>query len=423
MTCPLAARPDLRRQRHGRRTSSLVRWVLAVVRRARHRRPDRLRPRRRTATTAGRPSPAHGRVVRRPRLSDVTAAVEAAERAAGTRGRRASLDALIPMVTLVVLLSLTIVLFGIGATDGPLQVALFASALVAGLVALKNGHTVGRDQRRRHRRRQLGDGRDLHPPRRRRPDRHVEHGRDDPDGRRLRHRAAPAGDLLRRGRADLRARRHGDRQLVDDGRDPRRRLHRHGTDPRRVHDDRRRRHHLGRLHGRQDVAAVGDDGARPEPRRRRHDRRAHPGDALDGRARRSASRSASSSCSGFTERHRRRARSTRRSHATRSTRCSPSRRSTCCRSSLLVVLAHQEGAAVPRHLRHRGLHRRARLLHPARRRAGLRRRARTRAASSTASRRSTRSMANGFVLDERQRDDRRRCSPAAAWRACSPRSG
>ena len=51
------------------------------------------------------------------------------------------LDALIPMVVLIVLLSLTIVLFGIGATDGPLQVALFASALVAGLVALKNGHT------------------------------------------------------------------------------------------------------------------------------------------------------------------------------------------------------------------------------------------------------------------------------------------
>jgi Na+:H+ antiporter, NhaC family len=50
-------------------------------------------------------------------------------------------DALIPLATLVVLLSLTIVLFGVGATDGPLQVALLASALVAGLVAYKNGHT------------------------------------------------------------------------------------------------------------------------------------------------------------------------------------------------------------------------------------------------------------------------------------------
>ena len=51
-------------------------------------------------------------------------------------------DALIPMVTLVVLLATTIVLFGVDATEGPLQVALFASALVAGAVALKNGHSV-----------------------------------------------------------------------------------------------------------------------------------------------------------------------------------------------------------------------------------------------------------------------------------------
>ena len=50
-------------------------------------------------------------------------------------------DALIPMITLVILLSLTIVLFGIAATDGPLQVALLGSALVAGGVALKNGYT------------------------------------------------------------------------------------------------------------------------------------------------------------------------------------------------------------------------------------------------------------------------------------------
>ena len=51
------------------------------------------------------------------------------------------LDALIPLVFLIVMMSLTIVLFGIGATDGALQVALMASAVVAGLVALKNGYT------------------------------------------------------------------------------------------------------------------------------------------------------------------------------------------------------------------------------------------------------------------------------------------
>ena len=42
---------------------------------------------------------------------------------------------------LIGLLALTIVLFGIDATDGPLQVALLASAVFAGLVALKNGYT------------------------------------------------------------------------------------------------------------------------------------------------------------------------------------------------------------------------------------------------------------------------------------------
>lgn len=52
------------------------------------------------------------------------------------------LDAVAPVIVLVVLLTLTIVLFGIDAAAGPLQVALLASAVFAGLVALKNGHTV-----------------------------------------------------------------------------------------------------------------------------------------------------------------------------------------------------------------------------------------------------------------------------------------
>lgn len=49
-------------------------------------------------------------------------------------------DALVPLVVLVALLTLTIVLFGIDAATGPLQVALFASAMVAALMAYKNGH-------------------------------------------------------------------------------------------------------------------------------------------------------------------------------------------------------------------------------------------------------------------------------------------
>ena len=54
------------------------------------------------------------------------------------------LDALIPVVVLIVLLTLTIVLFGIDAANGPLQVALLTSAMVAGLVAFKNGYSAAR---------------------------------------------------------------------------------------------------------------------------------------------------------------------------------------------------------------------------------------------------------------------------------------
>jgi NhaC family Na+:H+ antiporter len=51
------------------------------------------------------------------------------------------LDALAPVVVLIGLIVLTIVLFGVGAADGPLQVALFLSATFAAVVAYKNGHT------------------------------------------------------------------------------------------------------------------------------------------------------------------------------------------------------------------------------------------------------------------------------------------
>src|SRR6478609_5289168 len=52
------------------------------------------------------------------------------------------LDALAPVVVLIGLLALTIALFGVSATDGPLQVALLLSAAFASLVAFKNGYTV-----------------------------------------------------------------------------------------------------------------------------------------------------------------------------------------------------------------------------------------------------------------------------------------
>jgi len=45
------------------------------------------------------------------------------------------------VVVLIGLIVLTIVLFGTGAADGPLQVALFLSATFAAVFAYKNGHT------------------------------------------------------------------------------------------------------------------------------------------------------------------------------------------------------------------------------------------------------------------------------------------
>jgi Na+:H+ antiporter, NhaC family len=50
-------------------------------------------------------------------------------------------DALIPLLFMILLLAASIVLFGLDAAAGPLQVALFMSAVVAAVVAHKNGHS------------------------------------------------------------------------------------------------------------------------------------------------------------------------------------------------------------------------------------------------------------------------------------------
>ncbi len=52
------------------------------------------------------------------------------------------LDALLPVIVLIGLLATTIALFGVDATNGPLQVALLISAAFASLIAFKNGFTV-----------------------------------------------------------------------------------------------------------------------------------------------------------------------------------------------------------------------------------------------------------------------------------------
>jgi NhaC family Na+:H+ antiporter len=50
-------------------------------------------------------------------------------------------DALIPMLFLVLTIALSIILYGIDSTAGPLQVALLMSAVVGALIAHKNGHS------------------------------------------------------------------------------------------------------------------------------------------------------------------------------------------------------------------------------------------------------------------------------------------
>jgi NhaC family Na+:H+ antiporter len=50
------------------------------------------------------------------------------------------LDALIPLVALVVLIGGAVALFGVDAVDGPIPVALILSGMVVALVALKNGY-------------------------------------------------------------------------------------------------------------------------------------------------------------------------------------------------------------------------------------------------------------------------------------------
>jgi NhaC family Na+:H+ antiporter len=50
-------------------------------------------------------------------------------------------DAIVPLVTLAVLIAGSLLLFGLDALDGPIQVALILCVLTAGLIALKNGHS------------------------------------------------------------------------------------------------------------------------------------------------------------------------------------------------------------------------------------------------------------------------------------------
>jgi Na+:H+ antiporter, NhaC family len=50
-------------------------------------------------------------------------------------------DSVLPLVTLAVLIGGSLALFGLDALDGPIQVALVLCAMVAALIAMKNGRT------------------------------------------------------------------------------------------------------------------------------------------------------------------------------------------------------------------------------------------------------------------------------------------
>jgi Na+:H+ antiporter, NhaC family len=70
----------------------------------------------------------------------MTTAGTASERGVEPGPRQPTLtEAVLSVVVLIVLIATTIVLFGTAATDGPLQVALFTSAVIAGLMALRTG--------------------------------------------------------------------------------------------------------------------------------------------------------------------------------------------------------------------------------------------------------------------------------------------
>jgi Na+:H+ antiporter, NhaC family len=59
---------------------------------------------------------------------------------------------MLPVIVLIGLIALTISLFGVSATDGPLQVALLLSSAFASLIAFKERLQLGYDRRRGNRR-------------------------------------------------------------------------------------------------------------------------------------------------------------------------------------------------------------------------------------------------------------------------------
>ena len=132
-------------------------------------------------------------------------------------------EALIAVASLIGLVALSYFLFGDAGAHGPSQVALTVATMIVAFMGWRRGHSLDSLRRGRHRQRELGDRRDLHPARGRRADRDLGDERHAGDHGPLRP-AAPASQLFLRDRGHhLRGHLCQHRQLVDGGRHDRHR--------------------------------------------------------------------------------------------------------------------------------------------------------------------------------------------------------
>ena len=126
-------------------------------------------------------------------------------------------EALIPIVSLIALVTLSFLLFGDAGALGPNQIALVVATMIAVLRRLAPRLLAGRSAGGGDRQRLLRHRRHVHPPRRRLADRHLG---DERHARRhglLRAAAAAPELFLRHSGDDLRRRVAQHRQLVDGG--------------------------------------------------------------------------------------------------------------------------------------------------------------------------------------------------------------
>ncbi len=167
-------------------------------------------------------------------------------------------DAILPLIALVGLIAGALALFGLDALDGPIPAALVICAMVAALIIMKNGHPWEDVQTSGQRALSsitsaifilLAVGALIG----------TFIVRDDPYARLLRDPDPVTLVVLRGGGPHLRRHRDVHRQLVDDRGNHRRRPGRHRSNAGRLAGDHGGRSDLGRIPGRQALAALGND--------------------------------------------------------------------------------------------------------------------------------------------------------------------